>query len=139
MTTRAQKIVNRMFEHDEFSQWLGIERLVVEDGHCILRMKVRREMLNGFGILHGGISFALADSALAFASNSHGRKSVSVEASMAYTEQVREGEVITASARESSLTNKIGIYDIVIARANQVKIGLFRGIVYRTGNEWPED
>ena len=70
--TNAEKIVNFMFTNDAYSQWLGIERLNVAPGVCDLRMTVRSEMLNGFAIAHGGISYSLADTALAFASNAHG-------------------------------------------------------------------
>jgi acyl-CoA thioesterase len=138
MENKAEIIVGMMYGNDWFSQWLGIERVLVSEGKCILRMITRPEMLNGFGILHGGIAFSLADSALAFASNSHGRKSVSVEASMTYTSQAREGEMITATAEEISLSNKIGVYHITVTRDSGEKIALFKGIVYRTGKEWIE-
>lgn len=129
-----------MFDNDWFSQWLGIERVKVEAGLCILRMKIRREMLNGFGIAHGGITYSLADSALAFASNSHGRMSVSVETSISHTEQLREGDEITATAEEMSLSNKIGIYNVTIRNQNSETVALFKGTVYRTGKEWfPEE
>jgi acyl-CoA thioesterase len=136
MHKEAKKIVNLMYDHDWFSQWLGIERILVEKGACTLRMKVRREMLNGFGILHGGIAFSLADSALAFAANSNGKKSVSVEASMTYIGQVKEGEVIMATAVESSVSNKIGVYHITVTSESGVKVAFFKGIVYRTGKDW---
>ena len=68
-----QAIVNKMFDQDAFSQWLGIEIVDVSDGYCQLKMTVRNDMLNGFKIAHGGIAYSLADSALAFASNSNGK------------------------------------------------------------------
>src|SRR5678816_4709885 len=79
---RMNPIVDRMYNEDYFSQWLGIQRLEEEPGFCILQLEVRPEMTNGFGIAHGAITYALADSALAFASNSHGRKAVSIETSI---------------------------------------------------------
>jgi len=91
----AEKIVDKMYNSDWFSQWLGIERVEVKTGRCVLRMKIRKEMLDGFAMAHGGITYSLADSALAFASNSHGRMSVSVETSISHTEQLKEGDVIT--------------------------------------------
>src|SRR5262245_35064684 len=66
---RMNPIVDRMYNEDYFSQWLGIRRLEEEPGFCILELEVRAEMTNGFGIAHGAITYALADSALAFASN----------------------------------------------------------------------
>jgi len=139
MSSDPKKIVSMMYDSDWFSQWLGIRRISVSAGSCTLKMIARKEMLNGFGILHGGIAFSLADSALAFASNSHGRKSVSVEASMTYTGQVTEGEEITAVAREASLGNKIAVYHIDVSRGNGDKIAFFKGIVYRTGKSWGEE
>jgi acyl-CoA thioesterase len=132
----AKKVVDTMYNNDYFSQWLGIERLAIEAGHCVLRMKVRKEMLNGFAIAHGGITYSLADSALAFASNSHGRKAVSVETSISHTEQLYEGDVITATAEETKLSNKIGIYHITIINQKNEKVAFFKGTVYRTSQEW---
>lgn len=103
-----------MYNHDGFSQWLGIERINVSEGTCTLRMTVRKDMLNGFGIAHGGITYSLADSALAFASNSHGRMSVSVETNISHTKSVKEGDVITAVAEQLSLTDKIGVYHVTV-------------------------
>jgi acyl-CoA thioesterase len=133
---KATKVVDTMFDQDWFSQWLGIERVEVKPGFCVLAMTVRKEMLNGFGIAHGGISYSLADSALAFASNSHGIKSVSVETSISHTEAVREGDRLIATAKEQHLSNKIGLYTIEVTNQNLKVIALFKGTVYRTSREW---
>jgi acyl-CoA thioesterase len=132
----AERVVDRMYDHDWFSQWLGIERLEVKPGKCALRMTIRKEMLNGFAIAHGGITYSLADSALAFASNGHGRKAVSVETSISHTVALREGDVITATAEEVSLTDKIGIYHITVTDSSGNKVALFKGTVYRTSKVW---
>lgn len=132
----AKKVVSKMYDHDWFSQWLGIERVSVEPGSCVLRMSIREEMLNGFGIAHGGITYSLADSALAFASNGHGRMAVSVETSISHLEQLREGDVITATAEEMSLSNKIGVYHISVKNQKDEVVALFKGTVYRTGKDW---
>ncbi len=131
----AEKVVDTMFTNDPFSQWLGIERIKVGPGICVLQMKIRKEMLNGFSIAHGGIAYCLADSALAFASNSHGRKSLSVETSISHTVSIHEGDTIIATAEEVNLTNKIGIYYITVTMEGNT-IALFRGTVYRTSKEW---
>ncbi len=131
----AKKVVDTMFENDYFSQWLGIERVTVEPGHCVLKMKIRKEMLNGFTIAHGGIAYSLADSALAFASNSHGRKSVSIETSISHTVSLQEGDEIIATAKEESLSNKVGIYYITVTNDGNT-VALFKGTVYRTSKEW---
>jgi acyl-CoA thioesterase len=132
----ANRVVDAMFDKDWFSQWLGIERVLVEPGKCILRLTIRNEMLNGFGIAHGGITYSLADSALAFASNSHGRQSVSIETSISHTVALKENEVITASAEEQSVSNKIGIYQVRVENQKGDLVALFKGIVYRTSKDW---
>jgi len=133
---RFSKIVDRMFNNDPFSQWLGIERIEDGAGKSVLRMSVRKEMLNGFGIAHGGICYSLADSALAFAANSHGIQSMSIETSISHTKKVIEGDVLTAKAKEISLTTRIGIYQIDISNQDNEIVALFKGTVYRTGKEW---
>lgn len=135
----ATKVVTKMYDNDWFSQWLGIERLTIETGSCVLKMTIRKEMLNGFGIAHGGITYSLADSALAFASNSYGKMAVSVETSISHTKQLKEGDKITATAQEMSLTNKIAVYNVTIKNQHNELVGLFKGTVYRTSKEWFEE
>ncbi len=137
--TLAQRVVARMFENDPFSIWLGIERKVVDAGQCVLHMRVRSEMLNGFAIAHGGISYSLADSCLAFAANSHGIQAVSVETSISHTKPVKEGDMLTATAEEMSLSNRIGIYHITVSNQRNEVVALFKGTVYRTGKPWFPD
>ena len=130
------KIVSKMMDSDAFSKWLGIEVLKAEKGICKLKMQVRDEMCNGFGIIHGGITFSLADSALAFASNAHGRLSVALECSISFPNAVNVGDVLTAEATEVSLTNRIGIYNIEVINQHGDSVGIFKGSVYRTSKEW---
>ena len=138
--SKPQKIIKKMFDQDAFSQWLGIEIIDVSEGFCQLKMTVRKEMLNGFQIAHGGIAYSLADSALAFASNSHGRKSLSVETSISHTVSVKEGEVLTVATKELSLSDKIGVYLITIINQRNEDVAYFKGTVYRTSKEWsPND
>src|SRR5437773_11639269 len=132
----AERIVDKMYDDDAFSQWLGIERMQIEEGHCILKMKVRKEMVNGFGLAHGGIAFSFADSALAFASNAYGRLSVALECSISFPVALNVGDEITCEAKEFSLTKKTGTYLIEIVNQKQEKVAFFKGIVFRTGKEW---
>lgn len=132
----AKAIVDKMYDGDAFSQWLGIERLEEKVGYCKLRMTVREEMTNGFKIAHGGITYSLADSALAFASNGYGRQAVSIETSISHTKPVFIDDVITAEAVELNLTNATGIYDIKITNQKDEVVALFKGTVYRTKKEW---
>lgn len=135
--SEPQKIVDMMMTNDYFSHWLGIEIVEVKEGSCKLQLTIRKEMLNGFGIAHGGITYSLADSALAFASNSHGQKAVSIETSISHTESLKENDVIIAEAFEEKCSNKIGIYSIKITRiSDQKMVALFKGTVYRTSQNW---
>jgi acyl-CoA thioesterase len=129
------EIVAKMMQHDEFSKWLGIQVDHIDNGACTLSLTIRKEMLNGFGIAHGGITYSIADSALAFASNSHGRQAVSVDTSINHIESLREGDQITAVAKEESLKNRFAFYSIEI-HSNGKLVALFKGTVYRTEKEW---
>lgn len=130
--TQAEQVVAHMMAHDAFSQWLGIAVEKVSPGRVVLTMTVRADMLNGFGIGHGGVTFALADSALAFASNTYGRVAVALENNILFPNPVAEGDVLRAEATELHATTRTAAYDVVVTRADGVKVGLFRGTVYRT-------
>ncbi|RMG66512.1 MAG: hydroxyphenylacetyl-CoA thioesterase PaaI [Calditrichaeota bacterium] len=129
----ALRSVHHMLENDPFSQWLGVEIVHLAPGEVTLEMAVRREMLNGFGVIHGGVLFALADSAFAFASNSHGRVSLALECNITFMEKVLEGDRIQAVAREERCGRHIGVYTITLLRNGREKVALFRGSVFRTG------
>ena len=132
----AKKVVDKMMSGDAFSQWLGIEVLEISEGFCKLKMTVRDEMTNGFKIAHGGIAYSLADSCLAFAANSDGVQSVSVETSISHTKKVMSGDTLTATAKEIKKSEKTGFYHITITNQNNIEIAHFKGTVYRTGKEW---
>ena len=127
--------VHKMYDNDPFSKWLGIEIEQISEGTCSLSMTIKKDMLNGFGIAHGGITYSLADSALAFAANTHGKQSVSIDTSINHTEALKEGDKILAVAKEESLKNKFGFYKIEIKRDDTI-VALFKGTVYRTNKDW---
>jgi len=134
MSPSAENIVHTMMQGDAFSQWLGIEIITHGDGFCKLRMTIRHDMVNGFGIAHGGISYALADSALAFASNGGGRKSVSIETSIAHIKPLKPSDTIVAEAKQESESDKLGHYSIVIYKEQDIDkkpVALFKGMVFR--------
>lgn len=131
-----EEIVDLMMSEDAFSQWLGIEVLEISKGSSVLKMTVRKEMANGFGVAHGGITYSIADSALAFACNSHGVKSMSIETSISHTKPVKVGDTLIAKAIEKTKGNKIAVYDIPIENQNGELVALFKGTVYRSGKEW---
>lgn len=128
-------IVSEMYDGDRFSQWLGIRRIEEGPGFCTLEMTVRDEMVNGFGIAHGGITYSLADSALAFASNAHGRKSVSIETSINHIKPVFPGDILTAVAEQTSVSHKLAIYHIAVRRGTEL-VAHFKGVVYRKEESW---
>ena len=129
---KAEKIVNTMINGDAFSKWLGIEIIKVSEGFCKLEMTVRDEMTNGFNIAHGGISYSLADSALAFAANSDGVKSLSIETTISHTKKVLSGDRLTAETKEISKNEKNAVYNISITNQEDVEVAHFKGTVYRT-------
>jgi acyl-CoA thioesterase len=132
------QILHRMYAADPFSQWLGITPVDIQPGACTLRMTVRREMLNGFGVAHGGITFSLADSALAFACNSHGRHAVSIHCTIEHVAPVLEGDELTATATEEQLGNSISNYAIRVTKQDGTAVAFFRGVAYRKKKEWTE-
>ena len=132
----AKKVVDKMMSGDAFSQWLGIEVLEISVGFCKLKMTVRDEMTNGFNIAHGGIAYSLADSCLAFAANSDGVQSVSVETSISHTKKVMSGDTLTATAKEIRKSEKTGFYHITITNQNNIEIAHFKGTVFRTSIKW---
>jgi len=129
------EIVHKMFDNDAFSKWLGITVEHIGEGECTLSMTVTKEMTNGFGIAHGAITYAIADSALAFASNSHGRQALSIDTAINHIESLKEGDTITAVAKENALKNKFGFYTVEIIKDDKI-VALFKGTVFRSDKEW---
>jgi acyl-CoA thioesterase len=131
-----KQIVSIMMEKDAFSQWLGINIDKIELGTCILSCRVKEEMLNGFHILHGGISYSLADSALAFAANSYGNKCVSIETSISHTRPSKTGDILTATCKEINRGRTIGIYEVAVTNQNQKLVAIFKGTVSISVDTW---
>jgi acyl-CoA thioesterase len=128
----AQQVVNKMMESDTFSQLLGLQVDEVRDGYCKLHFAVTDQMVNGLGVLHGGVTYAAADSAFAFASNSYNRLSLGLSVTIDYFESGKIGDIITAEATEESLRNKTNVYTVRVANQNGTLIALFKGTGYRT-------
>lgn len=135
----AEAIVNEMYRQDAFSQWLGIRIVSVSAGGCELQMQVTESMCNGFGIAHGSIAFALADSCCSFSVNAHGRKCLSVETSINQFKAIQKGDALTCSSHEESLGKKLGVYTAEVYNADGVKVAIFKGIYYRSDKRWFED
>lgn len=128
----ARRCVQKMLAEDAFSAWLAVELIEIAPGRCVLQMVVRREMTNGFAVCHGGITFAFADSAFAFASNTRGRVAVSIDNSISYPAPVVLGDKLTATAEERSLGERVGFYDVIVTKQDQSVVALFHGTVFRT-------
>lgn len=132
----AAAIIQKMLLKDAFSQWLGIEVLEVRVGYVRLSMSVRPEMCNGFGIAHGGILYSLADSALAFVSNSSGRHSVSIETSISHLKSLNAGARVEAEASLIHEGNTIAQYHVRITDDSKVPVADFKGTVFRKNRLW---
>ena len=128
----AEAVVRGMLDRDAFSRWLGIEAMEIAPRRSVIRMTVRAEMVNGFGVAHGGIAYSLADSALAFACNTHGAITVAVENSIGYPAKVEVGDVLTATAEEDGASNRLMFYRVMVRNQRDAVVATFRGTVYKT-------
>ncbi|MBI3138295.1 MAG: hydroxyphenylacetyl-CoA thioesterase PaaI [Sphingobacteriales bacterium] len=129
---QAKAVVDHMMKNDLFSQWLGIEVLEIKEGRSKIKMTIRPEMVNGFGIIHGGIAFSLADSAFAFACNNRNVLSVALDTSINFVRPVHVGDVLTAQATELHNGKSTGLYQIEIKNQKDHVVAVFKGLCYRT-------
>jgi len=128
----AERVVHGMLARDAFSEWMGMQTLEIAPRRSVVRLQVRPEMVNGFGVSHGGVVYSLADSALAFACNTHGKVTVAIENAISYPQPVVVGDVITAVAEEETSTNKLAFYRVIVRNQENVVVATFRGTVYKT-------
>lgn len=135
MPINGENIPHKMLSQDPYSTWLGIEILESEIGRCKVAMTVRKEMLNSMGKAHGGISYALADTAFGFAANTHGNYAVSIETSINHIEALDEGDYLVAESVIEVVKNKLGFNIVEVKRGDEL-VALFKGVVYRTAKEW---
>ena len=129
----ANQVVEHMMQHDHFSQWLGITVLEIKEGYSKIQMTIRKEMLNGFGIVHGGIPFSLADSAFAFACNNRNNLSVALDTSINFVNTTQVGDTITAEANEIHNGRSTGLYHINLTNQKNEIVAHFKGTCFRTG------
>ncbi|MCG7857188.1 hydroxyphenylacetyl-CoA thioesterase PaaI [Flavihumibacter sp.] len=128
-------VVDHMMENDFFSQWLGIELIAASEGYSLIRMTVRKEMVNGFGIAHGGIAFSLGDSAFAFACNNRNNLSVALDVTTSFIKAVNIGDTLTAEAKEIHNGRSTGVYLVTITNQRGEQVALFKGTCFRTGKK----
>ena len=131
----ANDVVARMMRDDLFSQWLGIEVMKIKEGYSKIKMTIRQEMINGFGVVHGGIAFSLADSAFAFACNNRNNLSLALDTNITFTKTTKPGDVIIAEAKELHNGKSTGLYLITVNNQNDEQVALFKGTCFRTGKK----
>ncbi|GAA3781521.1 hypothetical protein GCM10022271_12280 [Corallibacter vietnamensis] len=134
---KGEQIPHKMISQDAFSTWLGIEILECEIGRCRVAMTVRKDMLNSMNKAHGGISYALADTAFGFAANTHGKFAVSIETSINHIEALEEGDYLVAESVIENVKNRLGFNIVEVKRGDEL-VALFKGVVYRTSKSWEE-
>lgn len=133
--TKLEQIKEKMLAEDAFSKWLGIEIDEYKEGYCKLHYTIRPEMLNGFGIVHGGVVFSAADSAFAFACNTQGRISVALDVHINFVRAAKTGDVLFVEAKELHDGYKTGVYDIITRNEAGEIVSIFKGTAYRTSKE----
>jgi acyl-CoA thioesterase len=138
-TNLASRVVNKMLEKDTFGRWLNPDIIKMEAGYCLMKMKVRSEFLNGVGILHGGVVFGIADTAFAYASNSHNRMAVALDVSISYPNAGYENDELTIEAKEIYLGDKTAIYQVTVSNQKNKLLGMFNGTVYRLHKKYFEE
>ena len=134
---KGEAIPHKMLSQDAYSQWLGIQILESKLGYCKVAMTIRKEMLNSMNYAHGGVSYALADTAFGFAANTHGKYAVSIESSINHIEALEEGDYLIAESVIEKVNNKLG-FNIIEVKRNDELVALFKGVVYRTQKDWEE-
>ena len=127
-----QQVVTHMMQHDLFSQWLGISIIEIREGYSKIKMTVRPEMMNGLGIVHGGIAFSLADSAFAFACNNRNQLSVALDTAINFIKPIHVGDELIAEAKELHNGKTTGLYQIEITNQKNYLVAQFKGLCYRT-------
>ena len=131
--TNPKDVVSHMMKNDLFSQWLGIEIVEIKEGYSRIQMSLRKEMINGFDVIHGGIAFSLADSAFAFACNNRNNLSLALDTNISFTKTTRPGDTLTAEAKELHNGRSTGLYLITVTNQNNEQVALFKGTCFRTG------
>ena len=132
---RAERAAHALFERDRASQALGMRVTGVRPGWARVVMRVRADMVNGHKSCHGGIVFALADSAFAFACNSYNEATVAAAAAIDFLSSARQDDELTAEASELWRTRRNGIYEVIVSNQHGERIALFRGRSYRVDGQ----
>ena len=127
----AQRVGEAMYRRDHAAQALGIVLEGIREGAAVVSMTVRRDMLNGHALAHGGLVFALADTAFAYACNSRNEATVALQCSISFTKAAYEGDVLQARAEERTRAKRTSAYDVTVTSQDGDIVALFRGTAYR--------
>ena len=130
------EIVQLMLEKDSFSNWMGIELLLIEENFCRLGCTIKSDMLNGFEIAHGGITYSLADSCLAFAANSCGYKCVSIETCISHLKKVQLGDYLITEAHKLKEEGKTKTFEVTVHNQDALLVARFTGLVHVSTKIW---
>lgn len=125
---RAERSAAALQSGDRASEWFGMTLVEVDEGRAVMSLQVQDHHANGHGICHGGVTFSLADSAFAFACNSRNQSTVAQQNQITYLAPARIGEVLTATATETSRTGRSGITDVTVTTDSGTKVAMFRGL-----------
>lgn len=131
----ANEVVNLMTGNDAFSKWMGVEILEVKEGYSKLQLKIRQEMMNSFGIVHGGIPFSLADTTFALACNNRNNLSVALDCAITFSKAINLGDTLIAEAKEIHNGRSTGVYLVTLTNQDQQQVALFKGTCFRTGKK----
>lgn len=131
-----EAIISLMMSGDAYSKALGMDVVEISAGKCILSLKVEENMVNGFNIAHGGIAYALADSAMAFAANSHGLQCVSIESSISHLKKGNVHDQLTAHCSEINRNLRTGVYTVSVINQNGELVAHFKGTVIISDIPW---
>ena len=134
----AVSVVSHMMKNDLFSQWLRITVIEIKEGYSKIKMLVREEMINGLGVVHGGIAFSLADSAFAFACNSRNNLSLALDTAINFIKPVHPGDELIAESKEIHNGKGTGLYHITITNQFNHQVAIFKGTCFRTNKKLVE-
>ena len=134
--SKIHPVVQKMLDTDEMTRWLNVEVIESKEGFCKLQMTIRDEMVNGFKIAHGGIAFSLADSAIAFAANAHGRHAVSLSTSIRHLHPVFVRDTLTVEAEVTNMKHKIVNVDANVFNQDGIKVADLQATGYRKSEKW---
>lgn len=127
----VQQNAENILKEDFFSQWMGVRLIEIREHYCKIEIPIRKEMSNGIGTVHGGVTFAFAESALAYSCLPLGETCVALNCAINFTKAVKLGDVLTAESELIANMKKTAVYDIKVSNQENKLVASFRGTVYK--------